>query len=146
MLQSQTKSLDKPFPDGWVAPVLKSKWSPNLIKNYQILHNELGFKDGTYSIPSYPKAIHFIGEGPWSDEEVSLMFLFWTDPVLEESYRIPVITRELFKLYFEEDAERVWNYFNNNDIPEKFTANGRTVTATYSSANGAVSLHIGRKR
>ncbi len=43
------------------------------------------------------------------------------------------------------DANRVWNYFNSNDIPEQFTSNGRQVKALYSSANGAVSMLVENK-
>lgn len=56
------------------------------------------------------------------------------------------MAKELFKLYFGSDANRVWNYFNSNEIPEQFTANGRQVTASFSNADGAVSLTVvGRK-
>jgi hypothetical protein len=61
---------------------------------------------------------------------------------LPNSYRIPVVAKELFKLYFAKDADRVWNYFNKNDIPEQFTANGFKVTAVYSSATGSITLML----
>ena len=134
----------QPSTDKWVAPVLKSSWSPDHATNLKTLENELGFRNGgsRYSLPSYPGAIQVI-DG--SSYEVTLKFYGWTDPAIKYSERIPVVAKELFKLYFAGDANRVWSYFNSNDIPDKFTANGRSVTATYSPADGAVSLTVGRK-
>jgi len=142
--QSQTESVGKVYPDGWVAPVLKSSWSPNHLTNLTTLQNELGFTNGgtRYSIPSYPGAINVSDSGSY---EVILKFYFWTAPALQYSERIPVVAKELFKLYFGADANRVWNYFNSDDIPDQFTANGRNVTATYSPADGSIALSVGRK-
>ncbi|MFB5089388.1 hypothetical protein PGC35_19720 [Psychrobacillus sp. PGGUH221] len=147
-LSSSSKDSEK-YPDGWVAPVLKSSWSSNHATNLATLQNELGFKDGgrSYGIPSYPQGmIHVVGANSTSKEEVALKFYGWEDTsVLPESYRVPIVAKELFNLYFGGDADRVWNYFNKNDIPESFTANGRKVTSTYSPADGAITLHVGRK-
>lgn len=136
----------KVYPDGWVAPILKTPWSSDLAVNYQTLQNELGFNSrSVYSIPSYPGAINVIGQSESSPHEVGIKFYFWADSYLKESYRIPVVAKELFKLYFAGDANRVWNYFNSDDIPEKFTANGRNVTASYSPADGSIILYVGKK-
>lgn len=138
----------KTYPDGWVAPVLKSAWSPDPAVNYQTLQNELGFTNGgsRYSLPTYPQGvIHVVEESPTSSNEVTIKFYFWTDPYFKESYRIPIVAKEVFKLYFGADATRVWNYFNNNDIPDHFTANGRQVEAVFSNADGSVALIVGRK-
>jgi len=145
--QSQAESVGKVYPDGWVAPVLKSKWSSNHAENLKTLQNELGFKNSgmSYSIPEYPEAMNVIGQSPSSSTEVDLTWLFWESNSFPNSYRIPIVSKELFKLYFEEDANRVWNYFNNNEIPEQFTANGRTVKAGFDATTGTVYLQVGRK-
>lgn len=137
----------KVYPDGWVAPLLKSAWSPNQAQNYDVLQNELGFKDGgrVYAIKGHTQVIQVISQGDSGSYEVGIKFMGWTDPGLEESYRIPIVAKELFKLYFGSDATRVWNYFNSNDIPEKFSANGRSVKASYIEVEGAVYLEVGRK-
>jgi len=137
----------KVYPDGWVAPVLESSWTPNHKTNLKILQSELGFiNDGmTYGIPEYREAMNVIGQSPDSPTEVDLTWLFWTDKNFATSYRIPIVSKELFKFYFEEDADRVWNYFNNNDIPEQFTANGRKVKAGYDTTTGTLYLQVGRK-
>jgi hypothetical protein len=70
----------------------------------------------------------------------------WTDNSMSESYRIPIVSMEVFKLYFGEDATRVWNYFNNGDIPDQFTANGKTVKASFIEADGSLYLEVGKKR
>ncbi|MEC1759861.1 copper amine oxidase N-terminal domain-containing protein [Schinkia azotoformans] len=133
----------KEYPDGWVAPILKSAWSPDHVTNLRTLQNEVGFIGGgtRYSLPSYPGAINVSGG---SSYEVKIKFYFWNDPAIKYSYRIPVVAEEVFKLYFGADANRVWNYFNNGDIPENFTANGRSVTATYSPADGGLTLTVDR--
>ncbi|WP_052130236.1 copper amine oxidase N-terminal domain-containing protein [Ureibacillus sinduriensis] len=136
----------KVYPDGWVAPVLKTPWSSDPAVNFRTLENELGFNNrGVYSLPSYPGVISVIGQSSSSSNEVGIKFMGWTDPALKYSERIPVVAKEVFKLYFGSDANRVWNYFNSNDIPEQFTANGRKVTATFSPADGSVSLTLGHK-
>lgn len=132
----------KVYPDGWVAPLLKSSWSSDHTTNLKTLQNELGFTNGgtRYSLPSYPGAIQVISG---SSYEVTIKFYFWHYPNLQYAERVPVVAKELFKLYFGADANRVWNYFNSNDIPDQFTANGRNVTSTFSNADGAVSLTLG---
>lgn len=131
------------YPDGWVAPVLKSSWSHDPVVNYQTLENELGFTNGgsRYALPEFPQGvIHIVEQG---GKDVNIVFFGWEDTsVLPNSYRVPIIAKELFKLYFANDATDVWNYFNSNDIPEEFTANGRNVTVTYSPVNGAISLSV----
>jgi uncharacterized protein YgiM (DUF1202 family) len=136
------------YPDGWVAPVLKSAWSSNSATNYKTLQNELGFKDGgrVYAINGHSQAIQVVSQGTTGSYEVGIKFMFWTDKNLKESYRIPVVSKELFKLYFGGDATRVWNYFNNNDIPDQFNANGRTVKASYVASEGAIYLEVGKKK
>ncbi len=63
---------------------------------------------------------------------------------LPQAYRIPVVAKELFNLYFGDVATRVWNYFNADDIPEQFTANRRTVKALFSEADGYIYLQVGK--
>lgn len=137
----------KVYPDGWVAPVLKSTWSSDPDTNYTTLVNELGFTSGgrVYSINGHSKAIQVISQGTTGSYEVGIKFMFWTDPNLKEAYRIPIVAKELFKLYFGGDATRVWNYFNSNDIPEQFTANGRSIKTSYSPADGAIYLEVSKK-
>ncbi|AMQ06711.1 S-layer homology domain-containing protein [Sporosarcina psychrophila] len=137
----------KVYPDGWVAPVLKSAWSSKDGVNSLTLQNELGFKeDGSiFGIKGKSKVITVVGQSSSSPIEVELVFYGWTDKALPESYRVPVVAKELFKLYFGNDAIRVWNYANNNDIPEQFKANGRNVKVIYSEAVGAIVFQVGRK-
>jgi S-layer homology domain len=138
---------DESYSDSWVAPVLESTWNSNPAINYQTLEKELGFTDGgrVYAIDGHSQAIQVVSQGNTGSYEVGIKFMFWTDPNLEESYRIPIVAKELFKLYFDTDANRVWNYFNSNDIPDQFNANGRTVKASYIASEGAIYLEVGHK-
>ncbi|PLS19726.1 hypothetical protein CVD28_04755 [Bacillus sp. M6-12] len=143
----QPTQPSQPSTGEWVAPVLKSAWSPNHATNLATLKNELGFRDdgSKYSLPEYPGAMYVIERSPDSPYEVDLTWKFWTSKSLATSYRIPIVSKELFKLYFGSDANRVWNYFNSNDIPDTFTANGRTVEAGFDATTGTVYLKVGRK-
>lgn len=51
--------IGKVYPDGWVASVLKSKWSPTHAENLKTFERELGLNEGgtTFSIPGFPKTI-----------------------------------------------------------------------------------------
>lgn len=51
----------------------------------------------------------------------------WENTEIPQSYRIPIVMKEVFKLYFGKDATRVWNYTDKDNITEKFTSNGRKV-------------------
>ena len=141
-------TVGKKYSDGWVAPVLKSAWSPNQAKNFAILQKELEFTNGgtVYGIQGKSHSIEVAGQSPSSPDELEITWYFWTDPGLKQAYRIPIVSKEVFKLYFGKDATRVWNYFNSNDIPDNFTANGRKVHAVFSRADGSVSLQIGKKK
>ncbi|MCS1391976.1 S-layer homology domain-containing protein [Lysinibacillus boronitolerans] len=137
------------YPDGWTAPVLKSKWSPNSADNFKVLENELGFTDGGhfFNITGAPYAITVNGGD--SVNEVTFKFTMWDGDAggyLKEAYRVPIVAKELFKLYFGDDAQKVWDYFNNNDIPEEFTANGRKVKATYIDISGSMYIQVGKKK
>ncbi|MCI2254561.1 S-layer homology domain-containing protein [Domibacillus sp. PGB-M46] len=138
----------KVYPDGWVAPVLKSSWSSDPTKNYKTLQNELGFTDGgkLYSIPGKTGAIQVISQGTGGSYEVALQFYVWKESALPQSYRTPVVAKELFKFYFDGEATRVWNYLNSGNIPDSFTANGRSVQASVSSGRGALTLKLGHKK
>lgn len=138
----------KVYPDGWVAPVLKSSWSSDPAKNYETLENELGFaNEGTrYNIPGKTGAIHVISQGSSGSYEVGITFYGWEDSAIPASYRVPIVAKELFKLYFKNDATRVWNYLNNGEIPDQFTANGRIVKTTVSSTHGSLHLEVGHKK
>jgi hypothetical protein len=132
----------KVYPDGWVAPVLKSSWTPNKEKNREIFEKELGFEDGVYyHIPGQHFAITIYDQDDKSD--VLIAYRVWQSKSLPASYRIPIVSRELFKFYFGKDADRVWNYFNKNDIPEKFTANGRTVKVEWNEVDARLYVEIG---
>ncbi|MFD2680641.1 hypothetical protein ACFSUL_07705, partial [Bacillus seohaeanensis] len=135
----------KTYPDGWVAPVLKSSWTPNHSQNLKIFANELKFRDGGYvwGVPGQSKAIVIGQDIP--GYEAYIKFSMWESNSIEASYRIPIVAKELFKFYFEEDANRVFNYFNTNDIPDKFTANGRTVETEWEDTQGRLYLKIGEK-
>lgn len=56
------------------------------------------------------------------------------------------MAKELFKLYFEDDATRVWNYVNSVEIPDEFNANGKAVKAAVSEADGSLILAVGIKK
>ena len=67
---------------------------------------------------------------------MNINFYAWeTDLMPKTSYRIPIVTKELFKLYFGSDANRVYNYIVNNNIPSSFTAGGFNVK--YVASGGA---------
>ena len=134
--------VGKKYPDGWTAPVLKSSWSSNPAVNYKTLQNELGFTNGgsRYALPEYPQGIiHVVEQG---GKNVDITFFTWEDPALPNSYRVPVVSKELFKLYFGKDGQKVWDYFNNNDIPDRFTANRFNVKSVYSSSTGGITLML----
>lgn len=134
----------KKFSDGWVAPVLKSKWTTsNLDYNTRIFDNELGFKDNVFGVPGCVDAIVF---GEWTNYEVVIKFATWHDPVLRYSYRIPIVSKELFKFYFENDANRVWNYFDEAKIPNHFVANGRQVDTEDNENEGYFYMFIKAKK
>ena len=121
-----TSAEGKTYPDGWTAPVLESSWSPDYSKNYDTLETELGFTSyggSGFSIPEYPNVIQVISHG---GQDVNINFYGWENPrtMPKTSYRIPIVAKELFKLYFGNDANRVFNYFETGDAPETFTANG----------------------
>ncbi|MGN7385474.1 stalk domain-containing protein [Sporosarcina sp. SAFN-015] len=143
----KTAAKGKMFADGWVAPTLKSKWSKDPEVNRRTLENELGFThDGAvFDVYGMVRAIEVIQNSSKS-QEVGIQFYGWQSPDAEQSYRIPIVSKELFKLYFGKDADRVWNYFNRNDIPDKFTANGRTVKAQFIKATGSIYLEVGHKK
>ncbi|MFC5542434.1 S-layer homology domain-containing protein [Ureibacillus suwonensis] len=147
---SNQNTPGKTYPDGWTAPTLKSKWSPNTLENFKILQNELGFSDDgrSYDIQGRPGAIQVFGASPSSQYEVYINFYMWDGDaggLIPQAYRIPIVAKELFKLYFEEDYMTVWNYFDKNDIPENFSAGGRKVHALYDEKNGCLGLQVGRK-
>ena len=143
---SPNKPTGKVYPDGWIAPVLKSAWSPNQATNFATLQNELGFHEGGHFYGIRGKERNIIVNSDSGENEVTFKFYSWTNRNLPESYRIPIVAKELFKLYFGADAERVWNYNNNNDIPEQFTANGRTVKVSYIKADGSIYFEVGKKK
>jgi hypothetical protein len=123
---TSTQPSGKKYPDGWVAPVLKSSWTPDKEKNRQIIEKELGFERGIYyhiSGQPYAIALDFYR----SKSEVRIAYRLWEDEKIPQSYRIPIVSKELFKFFFEKDADKVWNYFNSGNIPDQFTANGRLV-------------------
>ena len=85
-----------------------------------------GYANGRFGIKGKSRVLLVqSGQSFGKQFEASIWLKGWESAQLEESYRIPVITYELFKFYFEKDADREFNYYNKNSIPEKFTANGR---------------------
>lgn len=141
------QQIGKVYPDDWVAPLLKSEWSPSHAMNLKTLQNELGFEnDGrTYGVTGRSEAVQVIGQAPSGPYEVELLLYMWTDSAIPESYRIPIVAKELFKLYFGNDATKVWNYCNSGNIPDHFTANGRNVDVYVSSSTGGLTFQVGRK-
>ncbi|WHX49334.1 hypothetical protein QNH46_01170 [Paenibacillus woosongensis] len=87
----------------------------------------------------------------YTGTEVTLQFTGWGTPpgqpdaTLSESFKIPVVSAQLFHFYFEEKWKTVWNYFNRNDIPEQFKLNGRMVKVSYDHLTGILTMNIGKK-
>lgn len=141
------------YPGGWKAPQLTSKWSSNPEDNFKAFEKELGFTQGGryYSITGANRAITVSG-GDTKDTEVTLYFTGWGTPpgkpdaTLSESFKIPVVSAQLFRFYFEDKWKSVWDYFNRNDIPDQFTLNGRKVKVSYSNLTGILSFEIGSKK
>ncbi|MFJ8235536.1 hypothetical protein ACIQ34_07285 [Ureibacillus sp. NPDC094379] len=78
--------------------------------------------------------------------EVGLRFRMWDGDAggeLKQAYRVPIVAKELFKLYFAGDTNRVWNYLDSGEIPDTFTANGRTVQAF--ASYGVLLLKVGHR-
>lgn len=158
-LQSASPAEGKTYPDGWTAPVLTESWSPALAANnqageFKLFQDELGFSNGgyDYSIPGEPDVIMVqAGERAAHNAEVAIIFSAWGPdhydpnwtPGVPDTYRIPVIAKQLFNFYFGSDSQKVWNYFNTNQIPTQFTANGRTCYASFISRTGQLVLEIG---
>ncbi len=156
---STTGQTGQTYPDGWTAPVLTESWSPELSAHYEagefkLFQDELGFGDNGhwYSIPGQKYAITIGDSGvAGHGAEVQISFTMWGpdkydpnwEPGVPDAYRIPVIAEQLFKFYFGNDWKTVWDYYNNNNIPDKFTANGRTCYSSYASATGQVILDVG---
>jgi hypothetical protein len=141
---TSTQPSGKKYPDGWVAPVLKSSWTPDKEKNRQILEKELGFERGIYyhiSGQPYAIALDFYR----SKSEVRIAYRLWEDEKIPQSYRIPIVSKELFKFFFEKDADKVWNYFNSGNIPDQFTANGRLVKTKWNDVDGRLYMEVGYK-
>lgn len=136
-------STGKTYPDGWTAPVLKSKWKNDVDYNKSVLKNELGFRDGwLYDIKSSNNAISvgFVNDG----YDVKIVHKLWEtkDPNFKESYRIPIVSKELFKYYFEKDADKVFNFYQSGKLPDKpITVNNRTVE--FSVAGGDLIMMVG---
>ena len=67
---------------------------------FLILQYELGFDPGgyTYSIPEFRRKIQVIGQRG-TDVNIHLLGYVNTD-YFPNSYRIPIIAKEVFKLYF----------------------------------------------
>ena len=138
----------KTYSDGWTAPVLKSKWTPDHEVNMGIFETELGLKNSgeIFGIKGSSRALLVQSGASFGKQfEASIWLKGWESAELKESYRIPVISYELFKFYFEKDADKVLNYFNKNSIPEKFTANGRNCEVFYDEVGGNLILKIGNK-
>ncbi|MEF2969097.1 S-layer homology domain-containing protein [Paenibacillus sp. M1] len=141
------------YPGGWKAPQLTSKWSSNPADNFKAFENELGFTDGGryYSVTGMHHAITVMDQSDSKDTEVTLSFTGWGTPpgkpdaTVSESFKIPVVSAQLFRFYFEDKWKSVWDYFNRNDIPEQFTLNGRKVNVSYSHLTGIMTVEIGRK-
>jgi hypothetical protein len=140
------------YPGGWKAPQLTSKWSSKPEENFKAFEKELGFKDGGrfYGITGASRAITVMN-GDSEDTEVTLRFTGWgtppgqPEPTLSESFKIPVVSAQLFHFYFEDKWKSVWDYFNRNDIPDQFKLNGRAVKVSYSHLTGVMSVEIGPK-
>jgi hypothetical protein len=141
------------YPGGWKAPQLESVWSADQAQNYEAFKNELGFGDGgrAFGITGAHKAITIFNASDNDDTEVTIRYTMWGTPpgqpeaTVSESFKIPVISAQLFKFYFENDWRTVWEYCNRNDIPEQFTLNGRTVHVAYYPIDGTLHFDIGFK-
>lgn len=142
------------YPGDWKAPQLTAKWSSDETKNFKAFEEQLGFKEGrSFGIPGQSKAIFLFGKGGTlhNGGEVMIRLTMWGSPPgvpdtqVSNSYKIPVMSAQLFKFYFGNDWRKVWNYFNRNDIPDKFTANGRTVWADWVEVDASLYLTIGKK-
>jgi hypothetical protein len=137
----------KTYPDGWTAPVLQSKFVSDERIIHGVLERELGFIDGGRVFKVMGMDAIQVFDSSWDDNiEMTIRFQFWADKAVPESYKIPIITKELFKFFFDKDADRVMNYFNRNDIPDNFNANGRSVHAYADPISGAVLLDVSYKK
>ncbi|WCK57395.1 S-layer homology domain-containing protein (plasmid) [Aneurinibacillus sp. Ricciae_BoGa-3] len=144
-------SVGLTYPDGWTAPVLKSSWTNDEQKNFQILSNELGFEKTptglTYSIPTGIRNAITIS-GSKDGYELKLQYFLWHDEAFDKvhhmtgNYRIPVVSKELFKLYFGKEYMTIWNYYNTGKFPNNgsFTLNGREVKVYWNNQDGLTAL------
>jgi hypothetical protein len=143
------------YPGGWRAPQLTSVWSPDSEQNFEAFQIELGFRNGgrEFSVPGRSKVLTIWGGGGKHDnKEVTLRLMSWgtppgeRNPTVSESFKIPVVTAQLFHFYFEEEWRTIWDYFNQNDIPEQFTLNGRKVDVSYYRTDGSLVVEVGHKQ
>jgi len=136
-------STGKTYPDGWTAPVLKSKWKNDVDYNKSVLKNELGFRDGwLYDIKSQPSVIvvGFVNE----DYDVKISHSGWLSDMITQSYRVPIVTKELLEFYFEKDAQKVFNYYEKGNFPnDAIILNKRTVKFSTSEADGKLIMEVG---
>jgi|GEM_PF-2291410 len=141
------------YPGGWKAPQLTSKWSSKSENNFQAFADELGFTGGGryYSITGANRAITVLSPDSSEGTDATLLFTGWGKPpgeretMVSESFKIPVVSAQLFRFYFEDKWKTVWDYFNQNDIPDQFKLNGRTVKVSYSHLTGIMTVKIGSK-
>lgn len=142
----QPSAEGKKYPDGWVAPVLKSSWSSDPQKNRETLQNELGFNENSgFSVKGQPNTIMVFTDYKPAGYEAMIRFSMWGESYgVPEAYRVPVVAKEVFKLYFGDDYMKVYNYFPNK-VPDTFTANGRIVKTQFTEADGMLYLKVGFK-
>ncbi|MBE1556638.1 hypothetical protein [Sporosarcina limicola] len=136
--------VGKSYPDGWTAPKLTSSLDMDPAKMQNVFTAELGFTDGRfYDLPSRASVIRvesFRGGG------AVITHSMWEQKSVKESYRIPIVTLELLKLYFGNDAVKVVDYYEKGNLSAKplfFEAGG--MYGYIVRENGKTILRVGRE-
>ncbi|WP_448028365.1 S-layer homology domain-containing protein [Brevibacillus borstelensis] len=129
-----------PWPKGWTPPQIKSTATSDKQKNMEILANELGFTnlgagadfraDGTLATTAIGVSAN---ERPY---ETMITIKYWTGSEYTPwGYKVPYITRELFKFYLSQNGDQLWEIiddgYNGKNVSKyignKFTLDNREI-------------------
>lgn len=131
----------KTFADGWTSPVITSKWTNDPDKNLKVITKELNLYEQCLNINQQSCALMVGYDGNSFDGIIRLRT--WYVDYLKESYRVPIITEQVLRFYFEEDWEKVYDAIVYDQFPYTLEANDRLVKVQYVERNGVLLIYIG---
>ncbi|WP_052487852.1 S-layer homology domain-containing protein [Gordoniibacillus kamchatkensis] len=150
--------LDLPYktPDGWKPPVLKSTFTSDPAKNYEIFKNELGLGEGWYFSPYGGKedtASISVTNGSLNQPRSTIVLHYWYGSKTEADVdnETPYIVREILRFYLPDTNDKLFHIlddgFMGKDINEylnkKFVIDDHEVLIQ--TPPGGVQVYIGWK-